>query len=300
VLTSLTGRLRWVAIGLVVAACVVATSACSSAGGSTAEGGAAGDPLTSAAGPGTYLALGDSVPFGFRGGLSLEYRDPTNFVGYPELIAEDRGFDVVNASCPGETTASFLDTTAQSNGCTNSLNSPLGYRANFPLHVHYDSLQQSQLEFAVETLKRTPDVGLVTLQIGANDGFLCQQTTPDRCAAPAELQAVAQTVQTNVDQILSTLRDDGGYDGQIVVVTYYALDNSPATAASMILLNEALSRAAQAHDATVADGFGAFQSAAAPFGGDPVAAGLVLPHDVHPSERGQRLLAQAVEKVVEG
>ena len=35
---------------------------------------------------GHHLALGDSVPFGFRGGLAGEYQDADNFVGYPELV----------------------------------------------------------------------------------------------------------------------------------------------------------------------------------------------------------------------
>ena len=59
------------------------------------------------------------MPFGFRAGLSAEYKDATNFVGYPELVGKDRGLEVINAACPGETTASFLDVTAQSNGCEN-------------------------------------------------------------------------------------------------------------------------------------------------------------------------------------
>jgi hypothetical protein len=50
---------------------------------------------------------------------------------------------------------------------------------------------------------------------------------------------------------------------------------------------------------SVADGFGAFKAAAAAFGGDSCAAGLVI-HltantcDVHPSPAGAALLARAV------
>ena len=54
---------------------------------------------------------------------------------------------------------------------------------------------------------------------------------------------------------------------------------------------------ATANGATVADAFTAFQTAAGS-GGNSVAAGLVLPNDVHPSEAGQRLLAKTVEAVV--
>ena len=160
------------------------------------------------------------MPFGFRGGLAGEYQDEDNFVGYPEVVGGDIRFEVVNAACPGETTASFIDVTAQSNGCENALNSEVGYRDNFPLHVEYESADQSQLDFAVETLKRADDIPVVTIQLGANDLFICQATTADRCQSPAEIEALGQTIRTNLDRILSALRDEGGYEGQIVVVTY--------------------------------------------------------------------------------
>ncbi len=299
--SRLTGRMGRTALALAAA---VVTTSCSS-GGSTPESSAPGTsaPSTSAApgsegGPGTYLALGDSVPFGFRGGAVAEFSDAANFVGYPELVGEELGLDVVNASCPGETTASFLDTTAQSNGCQNSRQSGFGYRTAYPLHVRYDSVDQSQLDFALDTLTENQDVELVTLQLGANDAFLCQQTTPTRCSDPADLQTLAETVQTNLDTILSTLREEGGYDGQIVVVTYYALDYSNAFGIATGELDEGVARVAEANGADVADGYEAFRARAVEAHGDSVAAGLVLPNDVHPTEEGQRLLAEAVLEVI--
>jgi hypothetical protein len=49
---------------------------------------------------GTYLALGDSVPFGYIDDNPGGYQDEDAFVGYPELVGEDRGLEVVNATCP--------------------------------------------------------------------------------------------------------------------------------------------------------------------------------------------------------
>jgi lysophospholipase L1-like esterase len=56
----------------------------------------------------------------------------------------------------------------------------------------------------------------------------------------------------------------------------------------------------------VADGFDAFRVAAQPFGGDACAAGLLivtnpnpLTCDVHPSPRGQDLLAGAIAQVLQ-
>jgi lysophospholipase L1-like esterase len=293
---AFTGRL------LVGLSAVVVLAGCTSGGGTSSSGAASvssSEAPTSSAASGSYLALGDSVPFGFRGGLSTEYQDATHFVGYPELVAKDRGLQVINATCPGETTASFLDATAQSNGCENSPGSDAGFRDRFPLHVAYDSPDQPQMEYALETLRRTKDVRLITVQIGANDGFLCQSTTADHCQSPAEFQGVGQGVQTNLGKILSTLRGEGHYAGKVVVVNYYALDYSSAAATASSLLNGVIAGVAGANGATVADAFTAFQKGAAGSSGNAVSAGLVLPNDVHPSDKGQRLLADAVEAVAD-
>lgn len=257
----------------------------------------AGHQPSGAPGGGTYLALGDSVPFGYRGNEApASYADPTNFTGYPEIVAADRGLTLLNASCPGETTDSFIDVTAQSNGCENGLTASVGYRTAFPLHVTYDSPVQSQLDYAVATLARTPDVRLVTIQLGANDAFLCQQTTPDQCTSSAEVRGIAEHVRANLDHILATLRTEGGYTGQIIAVTYYALDYATPAAGNTLVLNSGILRAALVNRAYVASGFLAFVPAALRAGGNSTTAGLVLPNDVHPSATGQQLLAGAVER----
>src|SRR6266852_3868958 len=85
-----------------------------------------------------YLALGDSVAFGFITQAGFEYINPDNFVGYPEYVGNMLDFDAVNAACPGETTSGFLSLAGADNGCR-------AFRANFPLHVPYTS---TQLAFA--------------------------------------------------------------------------------------------------------------------------------------------------------
>ena len=292
--------LRRLAVVLTAAVSVGTATSCTSSE-EPAEGGAgAGAPATSSpADVGTYLALGDSVPFGYRAGADAEFSDPDNFLGYPQLVGAELGLEVLNASCPGETTVSFLDAKGQSNGCTNTLESAFGYRLGYPVHVQYDSQDQSQLSFAVDALTENDDVELVTVQIGANDAFVCQQTTADRCSSAASVEALGQTVQANLDLILSTLRDEGGYDGQIVVLTYYALDYSDELGAATALLGNGIAQVAEANGATVADSYAAFREAATAAGGSSIDAGLVLPNDVHPTEEGQRLLAEAVTAVVE-
>jgi lysophospholipase L1-like esterase len=288
-------RLRRAAVALATVACAATTAACSGSDADTARAATPASPALS----GTYLALGDSVPFGYRGRpAGTDYSKAANFTGYPEIVADRWDLDVVNATCPGETTASFTDVTAQSNGCENALHASAGYRTFHPLHVLYDSVNQSQLDFAVKTLQRHEDVSLVTLQLGANDAFLCAQTTTDQCAS--EAGTLAQTVQANLGRILTALRDRGGYRGRVVVVTYYALQYTGAAATVTQLLDGAIAAAAQAHGATVASGFDAFKETAMTAGGDSVAAGLVIRNDVHPTAKGQELLARAVEDAVTG
>ena len=93
---------------------------------------------------------------------------------------------VANAACPGETSSSLIHASAQSNGCENvPAGSGVSYRKDFPLHVRYSG---SQLAYAVKYLKAHPGVRLVSLMIGANDLFVCQETTAGGCASSAEQQ----------------------------------------------------------------------------------------------------------------
>lgn len=249
-----------------------------------------------------YLALGDSVAFGYRPAevtTTAEYLDASNFRGYPEVLARHGRYRVTNASCPGETTGSMIDATAQSNGCENSVTSPYGYRTAYPLHVAYAG---NQLDYAVRFLRHHPRTRLVSIDIGANDLFVCQQTTSDSCTGTDFAATVAQ-VQKNLDTILSTLRHRAHYRHRLVVLSYYSLDyGDPVGTGGIQALNAGLARAAQANRAVVADGFGAFQKAAASSGGDACAAGLIiaLPQggcNVHPTARGHRVLARAIAQV---
>jgi lysophospholipase L1-like esterase len=249
-----------------------------------------------------YLALGDSVAFGYRPPEvtpPADYLDAGNFTGYPDDVAGRLHLRLANASCPGETTASMIDATAQSNGCENSVGAPYGYRTAYPLHVSYTG---AQLDYAVHYLRSHPRTRLVTLDIGANDLFVCQSTTADQCTG-SDFTATVSTVQKNLDTILGTLRHAAHYHHRLVVVSYYSLDYAdPVGTGSIAALDAGLAQAAHAHHAKVADGFDAFRRAAAGSGGDSCAAGLIiaLPSggcNVHPTAKGHRVLARAVERV---
>jgi len=228
------------------------------------------------------------------------YRSAHSFVGYPEDVAQALRIRVWNASCPGETTDSMLVTGVVSNGCENSPGSPTGYSTLYPLHVQY---QDTQMEYALKYLAVHRHTQLVTIDIGANDAFLCQETTTDHCTSPAELQAVLQEIQANLSAIYTQIRDVAHYRGLLVALTYYSLSYSdPAQVASTKLLDSAIASVTEAFGGKVADGFAAFQGLSMAFGGSPCAAGLLikLPDgtcNIHPSPAGHLLLAQAIEAV---
>ncbi|MGA9830091.1 MAG: SGNH/GDSL hydrolase family protein [Trebonia sp.] len=264
---------------------------------------AAAAPLNGAGGHGTYLALGDSVAFGYvppEASPPPNYLDPSSFVGYPEDVAQALHIPVANASCPGETTASFYIPGAQSNGCENAPGSSVGYRTDFPLHVKYAG---TQMLYALRYLATHRNTRLVTINIGANDVFLCQETTADACASPAELQAVLKKIEVNLTVIYTLIRDVARYHGPLVALTYYSLSYSdPTQVAGTEALNSAIASVTEKFGGKVADGFAAFERPSLAAGGTPCAAGLLIKVpggcNIHPSPAGHQLLAQAIEDVI--
>jgi lysophospholipase L1-like esterase len=265
------------------------TLALLAAGGSGAAAGERNDR--------SYLALGDSVVFGYISGDGFAYTNPANFIGYPDYVGRDLKLDTVNASCSGEASGGFMIAPpgGNDNGCR-------PYKAHFPLHVSYNGAA-TQMDFAIQYLKSHRNTRLVTLGIGANDAFILQRVcgTDQNCTI-AGLTAMS----ANIDVILGRIRATG-YKGVLEVVNYYSLDYAdPVQAGGAKLLNQFVTASAAAHGAVVADAFLAMQNAASAAGGHTCEAGLLniatsspapaFPNcDVHPSQSGQQTLAQAVE-----
>ncbi len=259
-------------------------------------------PVTPGSG---YLALGDSVSFGYEEAQVVpapNYADASSFLGYPEVLGSELHLTVANPACPGETSSSLIDPTAQSNGCENTPGGGnVGYRTQFPLHVKYSG---SQLSYGVSYLKTHPKVRLVSLMIGANDFFVCQETTADKCASLPEQAAVLGTLGKNVKTILSTIRNKAHYSGQIAIENYYSLDySSQAGDAQSELLNQTVDNAAKPFHVVVADGFGQLEAASVHSGGNTCTAGLLTQLStggcgIHPSYAGASLLALSLEKAI--
>jgi len=249
---------------------------------------ASADP-PAAPGNSSFLALGDSLPFGHIRADGFANVNASNFVGYPNYVGADLRFDTANAACPGETSGSFISPTDPDVGCRS-------FRASFPLHVSYTS---TQLSFATNFLATHKQTRLVTISLGAN-ALLVQSCNGD----PTCIQAGLATLKLNMGTILSDLRATG-FRGVLMVVNYFAVDyNDPVQISLIGILNQALAAVAAANGAVVADAFSAFQTAAStPFaGGNTCMAGLLNASpanqflcDVHPSQSGQQLLAETVE-----
>ena len=238
----------------------------------------------------TYLALGDSVPFGFSPFVAPS--DADGFIGYPEDLAGVRDVAVRNAACPGETSGSLISTSAPDNGCQ-------AFRSVGDLHVNY---QGSQLSYALAFLRAHKHTSLVTMTIGANDLFLLQKACLN---APAcivgGLPALFASVQANLTAIYQAIRGTG-YQGRIVALTYYALNyKDPVQVFVISSLNAVVAGVTEAFGGQVGDGFTAFGAIALSVpGGDSCAAGLLIKLadgtcNIHPSAFGAEVLAQAVQ-----
>jgi hypothetical protein len=261
-----------------------------------------------------YLALGDSVAFGYS--PLVDPSDPHNFSGYPTPAARTLQENLTNAACPGETSNHFIDLTGSDNGCG-------AFRANFPLHVAYSG---TQLEFADNFLQSHPTTQLVSINIGANDLFVLIRecggsTTPAEISCiVARLPGMLQTLAANLNFIYSHIRDLDGYHNALVALTYYSLNYSPANSTSTAIISEVNSVVAQvtvSWGGKVADGFGEFQSITAAFNGDSCAANLLIETsaspqtcNIHPSypsdngleshaDRGRDVLGQTIVNAVD-
>jgi len=243
-----------------------------------------------------YLALGDSIAFGFN--PNLTYAPPfAGFVGYPEEVAAATGLVLANASCPGETSASFLDATQPDNGCH--------FKDDFfaqGLKITWGGIPD-QMDYALSFLAAHPKTELITLDIGGNDLLLVQaQCGASLLCIGTQLPVTLAKISANITEILFRLRT--AYWGPIVVLTQYATNYQDVKQiAALTSMSKATSTVAAPFFAPIADGYGAFASASLLNFGDTCAAGLLIRNpdgtcDKHPSAKGRSILADAVLSVI--
>jgi lysophospholipase L1-like esterase len=245
----------------------------------------------------TYLALGDSLAFGYsqaRFEEELPGENPAAFdTGYVDdfgrfLLKTQRDTAIVNDGCPGETTDWFIE-------------GPCEYQLAFPLHHPYvGGPTSSQLSDALAYLNANPGVvSPITLDIGANDalGVIEGICNKEAACIAAHAPALFAHIASNLGAILADLRG-AAPQAKIVVLGLYnpfagkIAGGDELTAA----LNEVMRSDAASVGARFADPLPAFN----PPGAREQSTICLLtnmctqPEDIHPTDLGYAVLADLV------
>jgi lysophospholipase L1-like esterase len=202
----------------------------------------------------TYLALGDSLAFGYSQAKFNELFPAEPASAYDTGYVDDfghalrifqPGVQTVNDGCPGETTDSFID-------------GPCAYGLAFPLHHAYSGGPfSSQLSDALSVLGASPNaVTPITIDIGANDALGVIEGTCKLEAKCVEEHAPAlfAHVVGNLGAILSQLRGAAPHAKLIVLGLYNPFGETiPGADALTAKLNELEASVASSVGARFAD-----------------------------------------------
>jgi lysophospholipase L1-like esterase len=230
-----------------------------------------------------YLALGDSLAYGFQLGKFLGELPSVNAASFNTGYVDDfaatlRGvrpdIQTVNYGCPGETTVSYFI------GCRYQA-------AGFPLHTAFSGSQEAA---ALSFLHAHPgQVSPITLDNGANDTTPCLRS-PDPTCIPKALGQVAE----NLNKALGELRA-AAPNAEIIVLEYYDpfAFVAPSSLSTTQALNVVIATAAAAHGARTADAFAPF-NLALPQPATLCALTLFCTplNDIHASDTGYAVIAR--------
>jgi lysophospholipase L1-like esterase len=233
---------------------------------------AAAETRAPRAAPSFYLALGDSVAYGFQPNFNIGS-------GYAETLFvrlfAGGGAQLVNMSCPGETSASML-----AGGCRWGIIRKAPYVG-------------SQLDAAVAFIRANPGrVRPVTLTIGAND--VLRDLGPNCSERVEDFLAHLLQFERNLDVIVHRLVEALGGGHDLLVTTYYNpfQEACPQTDRYLQELNGRIVATAARHGARVVDIAPAF-------------AGRVCEYtwmctrfrDIHATTTGYRVIAELIAAV---
>ncbi|HEX3691923.1 MAG TPA: SGNH/GDSL hydrolase family protein [Solirubrobacteraceae bacterium] len=242
----------------------------------------------------TYLALGDSLAFGYQQAKFDELlpgEDPAAFdTGYVDdfgrfLVKTHRDAAVVNDGCPGETTDSFIE-------------GPCKYQLAFALHHPYaGGPSASQLSDALAYLSANRGtVSPITLDIGANDALGVIEGTCKLQSGCIQEHAPAlfAHVATNLGTILTDLRGAAPTANIVVLGLYNPFGSTIAGGDELTrALNEVIRGVAGVAGARFADPLPVFNPPGA--AEQPricLLTNMCTPlTDVHPTDLGYAVLA---------
>ncbi|HEU5347733.1 MAG TPA: SGNH/GDSL hydrolase family protein [Ktedonobacterales bacterium] len=237
--------------------------------------------------PHYYMALGDSLSFGFQPNFDFS-------AGFADDIFNDLHkvdvTGVVNYACAGETTDTMIN-----GGCVGRF-------------AHHGSYTGPQLQAAIDFLNAARNQGRVspiTLEIGSND--VLKDWDASTCSASSSAEADLARMDDNLTkvilpQLLAALgtRTKAG-NGDLHLLNYYNpfAKECPDSARFVHELNDHLAADAAKFRIAVVDVYGKF-------GGDTGTASTICDytwicsqyHDVHPTDLGYRKIADAVESTL--
>lgn len=228
-----------------------------------------------------YLALGDSLAFGFQPDLNFDDGYADDF--YSNLKSHGV-HSLANMACPGETSVTFL------NG-----NCPYPYLRKYPY-------LGSQMNAAVDYIHDYPgQVSPVTLDIGAND--VDGDINPNTCVINQQgFESDLARLDNNLTQVIlpalkHALTINGQMTGDIVMMNYYDPYQNicPNTVPDVEEVNT--------HLAADASGFGTIVDVFTAFGGPNVPNHNICSYtwmcsiftDIHATTKGYRVIANTFE-----
>jgi lysophospholipase L1-like esterase len=237
-----------------------------------------------------YLALGDSIAYGYQARKARAGLPPAAFnTGYVDVFAGrlrqiQPGLTVVNYGCPGETTTTFIG-----GGCPATT-------FGFPLH---DAFEGAQLGAAIAFLRaHRGEVSPITLTLWGNDVREFVASCPDEACVARGLPQLVDEVTNNLRFILDHLRE-AAPDAEIIVTGSWDsyLDSLEFADPLFQVLNGSMAATAASTRVRFADPFPLFNPA-----GDLDAeiqalctmTLLCTQQDSHPSDIGYRALAELV------
>ena len=238
-----------------------------------------------------YLALGDSIGYGFQTSKALAGLPPKAFdTGYVDLFSARLrhlrpGIATVNFSCPGESTLSF--------------SAPCIWKASG--HALHDDYPGSQIDAALAFLAaHRGQVSPITLSLNGNDVDAFLQSCPPgdlACVQDGAPGAIAQ-YRIRMTAILEQLRA-AAPDAEIILTGAYDADIGEFSFADPLFtaLNNAESMAGATVRARFADPFPVFNPQGNEAAETTAICTLTLAcarHDSHPSDAGYRALANLV------
>lgn len=238
-----------------------------------------------------YLALGDSLAFGFQF-VTFNANFPsvpaslfsTGYVdGLSGMLREIRPeIDTVNYGCPGETTDTFID-----GDC-------LYTASGFPLHDPHDG---AQLPAALAFLRaHRGKVSPITINLGTNDlNALSALCGDDVSCYFANAPAVLGRIAANLHHILSRLRA-AAPDAEIITFTHYDVASlaDPRLAQLNQAFNAAVVATAAASSVRVADVYGAFNGGPQPATLCALTFVCTPLQDSHPTDAGYEVIARQI------